>query len=260
MALFISVINHNHDDMICDNPTLRNLAKEHTVIIKSNTLASQKLTDYCSSSLIHLIQGQKTKGFGANNNEVFHYAEHKLGMAENDHFLVLNPDVEVANTTINKLLVQSSADKCAISTINLFRNREMTKYDNSIRHFPSLLNPIKSLLKIKNTNHYDKDKICRPTQVDWAAGSFLLFKSGVYKNLGGFNEEYFMYFEDVDICKRASEQLHQKLTYFPQYKAIHFAQHSNRNILSKTFLFYMKSYFLYFRISRLPSIKKLLWK
>lgn len=245
MTLFISVINHNHDDMICDNPTLRNLAKEHTVIIKSNTLASQRLTEYCSSSLIHLIQGQKTKGFGANNNEVFHYAELKLSMTENDHFLVLNPDVEVDNSTINKLLVQSTADKCAISTINLFRNREMTEYDNSIRHFPSLLNPIKSIFGFKRNDQYDKRKIVTAKTIDWAAGSFLLFQYKIFKKLQGFDEKYFMYFEDVDICKRASKS-NDLVTYYPQFKGLHLAQFSNRKLFSKESLYYIQSTITYF--------------
>lgn len=245
MALFISVINHNHDDMICDNPTLRNLAKEHTVIIKSNTVASQRLKDYCTSSLIHLIQGQQKKGFGANNNEVFHYADHTLHMAENDHFLVLNPDVEVDNCTINKLLKQSITDECAISTINLFRNREMTEFDNSIRHFPSLLNPIKSLFGIKRNDQYDKREIVEAKVIDWAAGSFLLFRYDVFKGLQGFDEKYFMYFEDVDICKRANES-NQLVTYYPQFKGLHLAQFSNRKLFSKESFYYIQSTITYF--------------
>lgn len=245
MALYISVVNHNHDHMICANPTLMKLATDHTVIIKSNTLASKKLKDYCLSSSIHLIQGENKRGFGSNNNEVFLYAEQNLNMTLSDHFLVLNPDVEIKTSTINLLLEQIITEESPISTINLFKNREMTKYDNSIRYFPNLLNPIKSLLGVNRTDYYDKSKIKSPIVIDWAAGSFLLFQCDIFKRLNGFDEKYFMYFEDVDICRRAKET-DVSVTYYPMFHAIHLAQHSNRNVFSTTFYHYLKSTVIYF--------------
>jgi len=245
VTLFISVVNHNHDEMICDNSTLKDLALEHQVILKSNTQASTSLKKYCEENQIHLIQGTNRKGFGANNNEVFRYAEKKLGMKNNDYFLVLNPDVEIDAFTIFDLLKRVKKDNSLISTINLYRDREMTIYDNSIRRFPSLLNPIKTLFGMKRTDHYDKSKISTSLHVDWAAGSFLLFEFSVYEQLNGFDEKYFMYFEDADICRRASMK-DILITYYPYYKAIHDAQFNNRSIFTKTFIYYAHSNFRYF--------------
>lgn len=245
MAIFISVVNHNHDQMICENPTLSNLAKSHNVVIKSNTVASAELNDYCTEAGIHLIQGVERKGFGENNNEVFEVCVNRLNMTDNDYFLVLNPDVEVTIETIDKLYETVIGSQTQIATINLFRSREMTQFDNSIRHFPSILNPIKTLLKIKRNDHYNKNSLTQPTTVDWAAGSFLLFSCQVYKILQGFDERYFMYFEDVDICKRA--QLKGiKLIYYPQHRAVHFAQHNNRKLMSLSSTHYFISMCRYF--------------
>ncbi|KFE30284.1 putative glycosyltransferase [Vibrio mimicus] len=71
MRLFISVINHNHAQMIINNSTLQLLAAKHHVILKSNTLVSPELTDYCTKNHITLLQGKSFKSFGANNNEVY---------------------------------------------------------------------------------------------------------------------------------------------------------------------------------------------
>jgi len=245
MTLYISVVNHNHDKMICENPTLRELASEHKVILKSNTPSTEELKEYCKKADIILLQGSDKKGFGANNNEVFKYAETTLNMSNNDHFLVLNPDVEVTNENINLLLSQVAKDNTKISTINLFKNKEMTEYDNSIRQFPTLMNPIKTLAGIKRTDHYNKSIIYKPTVIDWAAGSFLLFKFEVYKELSGFDEQYFMYFEDVDICRRSFNK-GDFIIYYPHYKAIHTAQMTNRKILSVNFLHYLFSTVKYF--------------
>ncbi|MBD0787969.1 glycosyltransferase [Vibrio sp. Y2-5] len=240
MALFISVVNHNHDEMISANDTLKNLAQKHTVIIKSNTEAKTCLKQYCQKSGIHLIQGSSFKGFGANNNEVFKVAKTSFNMCKEDYFLVLNPDIEISLESISSLLTELQHTPTDIAAINLFRNRAMTEYDNSIRHYPKLLNPFKTLLRLPRKDFYDKSVIKQPISIDWAAGSFLLFKTGCYQELKGFDEKYFMYFEDVDICRRANE-LGLSIIYFPQIKAKHLAAYDNRNFFSKNFRWYLTS-------------------
>lgn len=64
-----------------------------------------------------------------------------------------------------------------LATINLFRNEELTIYDNAIRKFPSLIDFVKSYMIGKNTTIIDKSKIHQPEYVDWAAGSFLILRA-----------------------------------------------------------------------------------
>lgn len=244
MALFISVVNHNHDEMISANDTLKNLAQKHTVIIKSNTEAKTCLQQYCQKSGIHLIQGSSFKGFGANNNEVFKVAKASFNMCNEDYFLVLNPDIEISLESISSLLTELQHTPADISAINLFRDKAMTEYDNSIRHYPKLLNPFKTLLGLPRKDIYNKELIKKPTNIDWAAGSFLLFKALAYEKLNGFDEKYFMYFEDADICTRANIKGY-KVMYFPKIKAVHFASHQNRKLFSKHFIWYLSSQFRY---------------
>lgn len=244
MALFISVINHNHDEMISGSTTLKNLAQQHTVIIKSNTKAKTSLKEYCKKAGIYLEQGNSFKGFGANNNEVFNIAKTSFGMREKDYFLVLNPDVEISREAVSLLLAELEHTPADISAINLFRDKAMTEYDNSIRHYPKLLNPFKTLLGLPRKDIYNKELIKKPTNIDWAAGSFLLFKALAYEKLNGFDEKYFMYFEDADICTRANIKGY-KVMYFPKIKAVHFASHQNRKLFSKHFIWYLSSKFRY---------------
>nr|BCN22393.1 rhamnosyltransferase [Vibrio mimicus] len=244
MKLFISVINHNHDQIIVSNPTLQQLATKHHVILKSNTPASQELTDYCFKNNITLLQGKSVKGFGANNNEVYNYARTKLEMKDEDFFLVLNPDVEITLESVNKLISEVMLLSTDIASINLYKDKNLTIYDNSIRHYPKLFSPIKTLLGIKRSDIFDKSVIDKPIRIDWAAGSFLLFKSACYQNLNGFDEKYFMYFEDADICTRANKNGFN-VFYIPSIKAIHYASHQNRRIFSKHFIWYWKSSLLY---------------
>jgi N-acetylglucosaminyl-diphospho-decaprenol L-rhamnosyltransferase len=243
MALFISVINHNHDTLISQNETLSELSREHFVIIKSNTPAKQCLIDYCNDNSIYLFESQKN-GFGANNNEVFRIAKSIFGMNNDDLFLVLNPDIEITLTAINNLINELKNDKVDIAAINLFLDKSLTEYDNSIRYYPKIINPIKTLLKINRKDLYDKNKIQEPIKIEWAAGSFLLFTVKSYEKLNGFDESYFMYFEDADICTRANTT-GLTIKYFPNIKAIHYAFHNNRKLLSKHFLWYLRSLLKY---------------
>jgi hypothetical protein len=76
--------------------------------------------------------------------------------------------------------------------------------------------------------------------VDWAAGSFLLFRSGMYTELNGFDTSYFMYCEDIDICWRAKVKVKSPVVYLPHIKALHYAKHANRNVFSKHFYWHVK--------------------
>lgn len=73
--------------------------------------------------------------------------------------------------------------------------------EDSMRYSPT----IKSLLKKLffgddgRYRHSSNEKTIYP---DWVAGMFMLFDSTTYQSIGGFDESFFMYYEDVDICER----------------------------------------------------------
>lgn len=244
MTLYISVINHNHDDIICQSETLKNLAEKHVVVIRSNTTPTDKLNQYVNCANIHLVVGKKQLGFAANNNAVFQFCSTALKMKKKDYFLALNPDVDIEIDAINDLLIYASELKSDISTINLFRDPDFIEYDNSIRYYHKISAPFLSLMGFKRNDIYNKDKVDKPINIDWAAGSFLLFRVEAYSKLSGFDEKYFMYFEDADICTRANRE-GMVVTYIPTVKAVHYASLKNRALFSKHFFWYTMSAFRY---------------
>lgn len=243
-TLYISVVSHNNDSMIINNDVLAKLAKQFTVVLKSNTPATDKLVQHCIDNEIVLINTEFGLGFGSNNNYVQQYCINQLGMKENDYFLVLNPDVIIDILSLEHLFEQVRKDGSPISTINLYCDENKTTPEQSIKKFPRIIAPIKGLFQKKRSDAYDKKVITKPMYVDWAAGSFLLFNANTYQILNGFDEKYFMYFEDVDLCRRANK-LGIKVTYYPNIEAVHFGSYSNRKILSKSFCWYLRSYIRY---------------
>jgi GT2 family glycosyltransferase len=64
-------------------------------------------------------------------------------------------------------------------------------------------------------------------EVDWVAGMFMLFTAEAYRAVGGFDERYFLYYEDVDICRRLRAR-GNKIVYEPAVPVIHEARRASR--------------------------------
>ncbi|CAK9885722.1 MAG: Rhamnosyltransferase WbbL [Candidatus Erwinia impunctatus] len=243
--IHLSIVSHHHDELIIRNASLSVIAKKYHITIKCNTPASDALISFATENKITLIDENYYVGFGENNNIVFAFLLKNQLITESDYFLVINPDLFIEKTEIEKLENSLSTLTGDIFTINLFYDPLFLKPETSIRHFPSLTGPLKGLLsKDHRSDAYDKNSIIEPTPIDWAAGSFLLFKKQAYHQLDGFSEKYFMYFEDVDICRRA-KKMGMQLIYLPDIKAMHKGGFNNRNIFSKHFRWYLKSYLTY---------------
>mgnify|MGYP003385109483 CR=1 FL=1 len=252
MKIYISVVSHGHEKLISEIGCLAKLS-EHLqieIIIKNNApLISHSLTSLAKKNTIHLLDECYGLGFGENNNYVYKWCVDNLSMFEDDWFLVLNPDVLVDASSIIDLVNRAVSNCHELATINLYKDNEYQIYDNCVRTFPTLLDFVSSYIGLGNKTILDKKNIFNEQKVDWAAGSFLLFKSSLYRDLGGFDPNYFMYCEDIDICWRAKRLKGKSLMFYPDIKAIHFAEHANRSFFSKHFIWHVKSMFRYLLIT-----------
>ncbi|MFA0087071.1 glycosyltransferase family 2 protein [Vibrio sp. 10N.261.51.F12] len=239
MAVFIAVVSHGHGELINQLKCLEKLAKDYTVIVKSN-MEGDDFQELNESTSFHWINHMYGLGFGKNNNVIYGYCKKELSMSNDDYFVVLNPDVIVSSAHLCSLVSHMNGKNRELATINLFKDKELTVFDPSIRRFPTLVNFILSFLGAGNKSIMDKATIKECKEVDWAAGSFLCFSSSHYEKLEGFNESYFMYCEDIDICYR-SHLMGVPVTYYPNIKAIHLAKHANRKFLSKHFYWHVSS-------------------
>ena len=239
MAVFISVVSHGHSSIIQELNCLNKLCEDFIVVIKSNKTGDD-FRDLANSDNVYWIDEAYGMGFGKNNNLVFSFCQKELEMKEEDFFVIFNPDVDMEASELSKLLRLMDNEKSKVSAINLYKDKQQKEYDNSIRTFPSLIQFAKSFLGFGNDSILDKSKISESTEVDWAAGSFLAFTADHYRSLGGFDESYFMYCEDIDICFR-SKRAGESVVYYPQVKASHLAKHSSRNLFSKHFYWHVTS-------------------
>lgn len=87
--IFISVVSHNHANLIKNMGVLNKLSPHYTVVVKSNIC--EDIHEYCSEHGIININPSEVMGFGENNNVVFNYCISHLGMTGGIFLLFLIP-------------------------------------------------------------------------------------------------------------------------------------------------------------------------
>lgn len=239
--IYISIVSHGNDDDIINNSNLReiNLLDNVAVIVRDN-VSSKRLKTYCVDNHFEYNSSDTMLGFGANNNINFEFASN-LGMSKTDWFILFNPDLDITAAMINKLSGSLCNYSDQLFAINLYFDKKFSKMEYSLRKFPTFLSFFNILKGKSFTEAYDKINLADGSIVDWAAGSFLVFQAELYEKLNGFDEDYFMYFEDVDICYRANKLYSQNVVYLKNIKAIHQGGYQNRKIFSKHFRWYFSS-------------------
>jgi GT2 family glycosyltransferase len=143
---------------------------------------------------VEIIRNVAAKGFAANHNAAFR-------LAQTDYFCVVNPDVRWVQDPFPSLLEQlrdSSVGVVAPLILNPAGNVEY-----SARKFPTLFGILKKALS--GTDSRDYEIGTAPVFPDWVGGMFMLFPSKTFGTVGGFDERYFLYYEDVDICWRMQQ-------------------------------------------------------
>lgn len=257
MQISISVVSHGHFNIIDTLGCIEKLSKKDWVkICIVDNIGETGFDVWCKERNIIYIKNITRLGFGKNNNIAFNKLRNRPDSVENQYFLVLNPDVSITIEQFEKLISEVAENKIRFCCINLFKVQRYSEYDYSIRNYPGLWDFVSSFVFSINKTIVNKDYINHPQHVDWASGSFLLFDSRLYESLGGFDERYFMYCEDIDICLRARLEKNCKLLYMPEIKAVHFAAHKNRKILSRHFIWHIRSIFRYLIVKNILLAKR----
>ncbi|TRX75965.1 glycosyltransferase family protein [Pseudomonas mangiferae] len=248
-VIHIAIVSHGHLDEISQNDCLLDLREVEDVrLLVVDNLGEPALRAFClAKGIPYLVNSGRTRGFGANNNLAFRYFKERAGLKPSDIFICCNPDVELSRDALEQLREEISAHPSSLYAINLYTDRSYEKADTSIRHFPRVKDYYWMIMGWGNPARIDRDEFHAPSRCDWAAGSFLVFNAGLYEALGGFDEGYFMYFEDTDICLRAWRRFGERVLYLPSVKAYHKGGFHNRNLFSPHFYWYLGSMLRYFR-------------
>jgi N-acetylglucosaminyl-diphospho-decaprenol L-rhamnosyltransferase len=218
----ISIVSHGQaclvKNLLQDLEKLE--SKKFCVIITSNI--QEDLTVYEGWSFpLEIISNLKPKGFGANHNSAFR-------RSKSDIFIILNPDIRLAYFKLNDFVDFFERSDYFVATPLIKSPAGLL--EDSARFFPTVSRLIKRRLCKPTKLDYEFNE--KPICVDWIGGMFMCFRAEYFELLNGFDEKnYFMYFEDVDICKRIS-LLKGKVGIFPIFNVVHHAQRKSRRNLT----------------------------
>lgn len=222
MSLLISIVSHNQGDLVY--PLLKDLQYfcsniDLEVILTLNL--PEKIffnkTDFGFKLYIH--QNERPKGFGANHNTAFK-------LRESQFFCILNPDIRLIEDPFSSFSPFFKDNKIG-AVAPLIRNIE-NSIEDSARRLPTPARLLRRYIWKKKSDRLDykiEDKILFS---DWLAGIFMFFPSSVYAEMNGFDERYFLYFEDVDLCCRLRLAGYQ-IILDPRVSVIHNARRDSHN-------------------------------
>ncbi|MDR3665643.1 MAG: glycosyltransferase [Ignavibacteriaceae bacterium] len=244
MDLSIIIVNYNVKEFLQN--LLHSISKsskqiKREIIIVDNA-SNDGSIEFITNNFpeVNLIANNDNLGFSKANNI-------GLKKATGKYILLINPDTLVSEDTFEKMIgffeenPEVGLAGCKIlnpdGTLQLACRRSFPGPWTSFCKVTGLSNlfPESKLFARYNLTYLDPD---RTYEVDAVSGSFMMFRRDVYERIGGLDEKFFMYGEDLDFCYR-SQKSGFKVFYVHSTQIIHYKGESTKKSgLDETKIFY----------------------
>ncbi|MDP9960635.1 glycosyltransferase family 2 protein [Chryseobacterium lathyri] len=202
MKLSIIIVNYNVTRLLRN--CLLSIQKytegeSYEVIVIDNASTDASWSDLIPEfPKVHFISSEQNEGFAVANNKA-------IKTAAGEYVLLLNPDTELEGSYMKDILdfADSKSDFGCLGV--RMHDTEGNFLPESKRSVPDMFNSFEKLftnLKRSNSKSYYRSDIdeTEVAEVDVVTGAFLLIRKDVYEKIGGLDESYFMYGEDIDLC------------------------------------------------------------
>ncbi|MBF0100892.1 MAG: glycosyltransferase family 2 protein [Desulfobacterales bacterium] len=221
----ISLISHNSKrDLEHLLPSLTESLKDisHEILLIDN--CSTDHTDEFIQQHYPTImyrKNEKRLGYGANHNQ-------NLKIAQGRYISLMNADILLGKDTFHKLIrFMDQHQDIGITAPNMFNEDQSLQYSN--KRYPTITdlfirrfvpNSLKFLFR-KRIAYYEMQDMGYDVIMDvpFISGAFMFSRTDLIQELSGFDERFFMYFEDVDLCRRV--QRTHRTVYYPDVQIIH---------------------------------------
>ena len=239
VAVVVAIVSYQCADLTID--CLRSVDAERSTvdvhiraIVVDNasgdaSLISQAIEAHGWSSWITLIIAPRNGGFAYGNNLAFQraYEDHPP-----DYLLMLNPDTVVRKGAIGALVRFLEAHPGVGIAGSSFENLDGSEWPMAFR-FPSILGELEHGLQLGLATRVFRPWVGAvhmsqvPQSIDWVPGASMMICRTVVDSIGGFDENYFLYFEETDFCFRA-KKAGFSTWYVPQSRVMHIAGQSTK--------------------------------
>ena len=211
--LTASIVSHGHGAMVANLVSdLLECLEVAKIVITQNV--PEKI-DYPADRRIEIICNDVPRGYGANQNAAF-------AKVTTPFFCVLNPDIRLDGNPF-PLLLETLLDWRMAACAPVITKPDGERED-SARKFPTAISLVGKALGLGDGTYPDTAGTLNP---DWLAGMFLLVSSSAFREVGGFDENYFLYYEDVDLCWRLRRRGYE-LRQVMDAGAVHDARRASR--------------------------------
>lgn len=216
----ISIVSHGQGDLVrsllsdlMTNPT----ASQFEILITLNIDEKDPLADITPPFPVQVIRNSSPKGFGANHNAAF-------DVSSGEYFCVLNPDIRLPSDPFPTLL-DAISDR-SIGLVGPIVRDPSGGVEDSARHFPTLIGLARKALG-GSDGRQNLSQGEGLISVDWVAGMCMFLRSADFKDIGKFDERFFLYYEDVDLCVRLWKT-GRRVAVCKRSEVIHHARRSSR--------------------------------
>lgn len=171
-----------------------------------------------------------------------------------DMLLFLNPDTELLPGTLDAcvaFLATPPAARCGVLGVQLLDKDG--RLQRTCSRFPTAFTLIGQSLGL---GALSSGRVAGPFMSDWdhrdtravdqVMGAFMLMRRDVFAEVGGFDEDFFLYFEDVDLCRRIADAGYRTI-YFADAGAVHIGQGTTHRNLSRRFYLFARARLQYAR-------------
>lgn len=161
-----------------------------------------------------------------------------VSLSKYETILILNPDTVLIEDFVTPIVtyIDNSERTGVCGPMLLYKDRNFQS-SNGLKlgivyetaEALMFINYYRKLIRWIQRNKYNSNT---PFKVNWMSGACFIVKKDIFLSVGGFNTEYFMNYEDIDICKRISDAGYYNY-YFPFLKCIHLDQTSQKRDYEK---------------------------
>jgi len=219
---------------------------EIIVVDNASSDGSAQMVSQCFPA-VRLIASDSNLGFARGNN---------MGVAHSSgrYILLLNPDTEVLDDALSAMFVymEHHSDVGALGPQLLFADGRV---QNSRRRFPTLATAVLESTMLQQwfprhrvlSDYYVQDRGDDEEQdVDWLVGACLLIRRQAWEQVGPLDERFFMYSEELDLCRRLKDA-GWRVVFIPGARVVHHEGQSSRQVVPERHIYFQSSKVLYFQ-------------
>jgi GT2 family glycosyltransferase len=206
------------------------------IVIDNNSQDESMLFIKKNYPEIVVIESEANLGFGKANNEAVKISRGKYLLLLNNDTIILESILPV----LNYLKTDLTIGIVGIRMLDGDRN-----YRPSAGNFPNFGNMFQMKKLLDKGNEFIEGVFLKPCyEVDWLSGSFLLLASCVFNEIKGFDEDYFLYVEDVDFSKKLANKGYKRI-FLPSLSYLHFVgfKKAKNHLLVKGYEIYISKHF-----------------